>query len=1106
MNKKYIISGIVGAILLSFTTAFALTITKPTITDPVFKAVYIWWPAHQSALCASSSGTFCMDQVGFYRNEIPWANSNILKWNNWKITIGGLTTADIPDNIINSTHIFNTTILPGDFDINYLNFRIPTAGEFARTTGNCWPGRAATGMNAWVMRCVSVDFLTGLALPNCGAMGSWYTLTFTGNQWVCLSNIVNVLWADGGDYRSWATTWDIRNKNTGNVWVGLTNPTEKLTVQDSFSVNWWGGASTPEMIFCKKTNTWVAKNIYNMTNCAVCPSGYTYNAGNKLCEKTTSTYVSEPQKIFSSTIGFPSCWAANGKTYYNWDSVPKNQLCTNGKPLVNSWLAIMWWDNEGKFEWGCYLVDPNRETPSAREDNRYEIQDCSLKLLSGTKNIDYSIPMCNDVRTLTRPGYYDCIVWYITLSNYQNWAYDRGCRTWDLEVKCNFTRGRNSAGLLCPAWTFLNDKNITINEFYPTSPSSPFPVPNKLLWCSYDNNYPRTFKCWRPKDDPIFDSIATEFGKNLIPYYIDDIYYYRNATKGNIWSYLKLDLAKTWTSWSPYFSTSDGSPSGDPSYESYNRINKLWLPESEWVKYDRYIKYGYHDEIIMSTSYKDAYCSWTTNKWFASYALNHDGYAGYDKFPYEWWSCTVVWSKKSCYSQRDQYRRGVAGSEVACCYNWEAQCQFWQQVSPNSADVRVCALARNEYIYTTTTSPAVVCDPSNPLDSVCFTPGVTRWATTLLVKDSKVAINSDDVDRIGSEWWAITYSCEEGYAFSWSINKCVKTTCSSQEDGFYENWKITISNIEWGEWSWYCPDGEGRARDGDYGGEGASDTDWVVHWTFIGRDTQYIDDIWRDWSIDASIANILRSILTTRAVSWYWTNIIWDIIASGDACFFNGDPKYCDYRNKYFGNAREWWAYPSPDWDPGDGVPYPYIREREIPALCEYNDKIYTIPNGSYLNISIVWENYDWQISTHATCTTDIKDPIVNTVPWSEPSVLLVNWLSWVRSTENLSQSDIRIKTNIQKINNALADITRLNGYEFTWIEWSKPDFGVLAQEVEKVFASMVSEDSKGIKAVNYTELLAPIIEAIHEINTRVDELTREAQEQALRIETLEGT
>lgn len=41
MNKKYIISGIVGAILLSFTTAFALTITKPTITDPVFKAVYI---------------------------------------------------------------------------------------------------------------------------------------------------------------------------------------------------------------------------------------------------------------------------------------------------------------------------------------------------------------------------------------------------------------------------------------------------------------------------------------------------------------------------------------------------------------------------------------------------------------------------------------------------------------------------------------------------------------------------------------------------------------------------------------------------------------------------------------------------------------------------------------------------------------------------------------------------------------------------------------------------------------------------------------------------------------------------------------------------------
>ncbi len=119
-------------------------------------------------------------------------------------------------------------------------------------------------------------------------------------------------------------------------------------------------------------------------------------------------------------------------------------------------------------------------------------------------------------------------------------------------------------------------------------------------------------------------------------------------------------------------------------------------------------------------------------------------------------------------------------------------------------------------------------------------------------------------------------------------------------------------------------------------------------------------------------------------------------------------------------------------------------------------------------------------------------------------AALLVNWAEGVRGTVLVNYSDVRIKTNIQKINNALADITRLNGYEFTWIEWSKPDFGVLAQEVEKVFASMVSEDSKGIKAVNYTELLAPIIEAIHEINTRVDELTREAQEQALRIETLE--
>ena len=142
-------------------------------------------------------------------------------------------------------------------------------------------------MNAWVMRCVSVDFLTGLALPNCGAMGEWYTLKLSGTQRVCLSNIVNVLGGDANDTNwSWATTWDIRNKNLGNVWVGLTNPSEKLTVQDSFMVNWWGGGSTPEMIYCHKTDTWVNKSSYIEDDCAVCPSGYAYDTVNNNCKKT----------------------------------------------------------------------------------------------------------------------------------------------------------------------------------------------------------------------------------------------------------------------------------------------------------------------------------------------------------------------------------------------------------------------------------------------------------------------------------------------------------------------------------------------------------------------------------------------------------------------------------------------------------------------------------------------------------------------------------------------------------------------------------------------------------------------------------------------------
>jgi trimeric autotransporter adhesin len=101
--------------------------------------------------------------------------------------------------------------------------------------------------------------------------------------------------------------------------------------------------------------------------------------------------------------------------------------------------------------------------------------------------------------------------------------------------------------------------------------------------------------------------------------------------------------------------------------------------------------------------------------------------------------------------------------------------------------------------------------------------------------------------------------------------------------------------------------------------------------------------------------------------------------------------------------------------------------------------------------------------------------------------------------------SDERAKKSIEKIDSALAKITKLNGYSFTWKDSWEPDLWLLAQEVEKVFKEAVSTDKDGNKTVQYSALLAPIIEAIHELNSLVDEhYESKFDAQVKRIERIE--
>jgi hypothetical protein len=84
--------------------------------------------------------------------------------------------------------------------------------------------------------------------------------------------------------------------------------------------------------------------------------------------------------------------------------------------------------------------------------------------------------------------------------------------------------------------------------------------------------------------------------------------------------------------------------------------------------------------------------------------------------------------------------------------------------------------------------------------------------------------------------------------------------------------------------------------------------------------------------------------------------------------------------------------------------------------------------------------------------------------------------------------SDRTLKENIETIDGA-GIVSRLRGVTFTWKKDGKPRAGVVAQEVEGVFPSAVRTSSDGVKAVEYDQIIAALIEAVKAQQAQIDAL-----------------
>ena len=87
--------------------------------------------------------------------------------------------------------------------------------------------------------------------------------------------------------------------------------------------------------------------------------------------------------------------------------------------------------------------------------------------------------------------------------------------------------------------------------------------------------------------------------------------------------------------------------------------------------------------------------------------------------------------------------------------------------------------------------------------------------------------------------------------------------------------------------------------------------------------------------------------------------------------------------------------------------------------------------------------------------------------------------------------SDIRLKNNIAPLNKKvhLDKLQKLIPKSYNFQNNNKTSFGFIAQEVEKIYPNLVETDNKGIKSLNYSQLIPLLLLQSNELERKIEEL-----------------
>lgn len=114
-------------------------------------------------------------------------------------------------------------------------------------------------------------------------------------------------------------------------------------------------------------------------------------------------------------------------------------------------------------------------------------------------------------------------------------------------------------------------------------------------------------------------------------------------------------------------------------------------------------------------------------------------------------------------------------------------------------------------------------------------------------------------------------------------------------------------------------------------------------------------------------------------------------------------------------------------------------------------------------------------------------------VPFNPNSAILHDFYGVFRvNGAPVLTSDIKLKKNIEPIQNCLNKVLQLRGVEYDRIDYEGHELGLVAQEVEKIIPEVIHDGE--YKSIAYTSLIPVLIEAIKEQQVQIEELKRTVQ------------